>query len=467
MVKAVVDNNPIKEANLKIETWRGEYDGTKHAVADIAKRPDKLIGTGTTTKLIPVARNVVTLQKKIVRMAVSFLLGNPPTLSLESDPATTGNAFWELKNAWKKSKLRYFNKRLMRDVCIETHAAELWYTKTNPDYKPGSDVSQLTLGVILLSERTGNKIYPYFDEYGDMVAFARDYETKETGDDGQEKKVRNVHIYTAVKTIFLRKAGDGAWEVQKTPNPIGKIPVIYYRQEKPEWADVQNLIDQLEKTVSDHSDTNAYFASPAVKSKGKLLNAPDKGEIGKFFQLAPEKSVDGKTEWGDIEYMTWDQTPESLQLEIDNLKEFIYSMTSTPDISFNNVKGLGTVSGIALKLMFLDALLKSDEKAEIYGECFDRRNNLLIAMLSALNTKLAKEFSELDVSVEFHDPLPGDISELIETLTTATGGEPIMSQESAVAKNPLVTDVTDEMEKIRDEASALKELTGDSYGMPE
>lgn len=53
-----------------------------------------------------------------------------------------------------------------------------------------------------------------------------------------------------------------------------------------------------------------------------------------------------------------------MKLEIDTLLRMIYTITQTPDISFDTVKGIGAVSGVALKLLFMDAHLKVQDKTK-------------------------------------------------------------------------------------------------------
>ena len=179
---------------------------------------------------------------------------------------------------------------------------------------------------------------------------------------------------------------------------------------------------------------------------------PDKTEDGKMLQFsADENTQTGEIEYGDAEYLTWDHSPESIKLEVENLKEFIYSMTATPDISFNNIKGVGNVSGIALRFMFLDSLLKAKDKQEIYGTGLTRRINLLKAILSVVDVKQAANLEKLDISVEFGNPLPENIQDIIQTLALARPGEPIMSKETAVRYNPFVNDPIAEIALMKHE----------------
>ena len=79
-----------------------------------------------------------------------------------------------------------------------------------------------------------------------------------------------------------------------------------------------------------------------------------------------------------MQYVSWQQAPEAVKLEIETLLKLIYTITQTPDISFDAVKGLGAISGVALKLLFMDAHLKVQDKCEIFDDYLQRRVNVLL-----------------------------------------------------------------------------------------
>ncbi len=427
------------EENLK------QYN-LEHKILD---RDDKTVGTGENQRLIETWKLVVPFQKKIVNLATAFLFGSKVNLVLDSEEnESTKKAFRALKRVWKKCKLDYHNRELARTVFSETRAAELFYIEKLAEEKK--------IRALLLSKKKGDDIYPHFNEYGNLVAFTRKYKVKS----GDGKTVERVDIYTD-EYVYQAIKGENDWEVTKEPNLIKKIPVIYYEQEAAEWSDVQSLIERVEDLISKTADTNDYFASPAVVSKGKLKTAPEKGEVGKFFQLLPEK-VDGKPFYGDLEYLTWDSAPENIKQEYDILKDLINYMTASPDLSFNNVKGVSDLSGIAMKFMFFDSILKAQNKEEIFGEGLERRINLLKQIMSVANVNDAGALKELEISVEFQEALPENIQEMVEMLSVAVGGKPVISQEGAVKRNPMVENAEKEIENLKEESKQAQNFS-ESY----
>ncbi len=425
----------------EIDKWRKEYDGD-HEILNLR---DKIVGTGRSQRIVKVAKEIVTYQQDIVDFAVAFLFGAPVNLVLNSKENSHEDVYELITEVWRGRKLDEFNRKLARSLFVETKVAELWFV--HPETKD--------IKVMLLSNKTGNEVFAHYDDYGDMDAFTRKYST--AGVAG--KKVEYVDVYTATVIYNYTKTLSG-WEQNEQSNPIGKIPVVYYDQEKPEWANVQTQIDRIETMLSKFSDMNDYFASPGLKVKGKIADTPAKEEVGKMFVFEGIRGSEGKIEYGDVEYLTWNNSPEALKTEFEIKKDIIYAQTKTPDLSFNNVKGISNLSGIALKFMFLASELKANNKQEIFGEGLTRRINVLKAILSKTDyAKIATQTNrpteevmhDLNIGITFNSVLPEDERELIELLSIARGGEPTMSNETAVKNNKYVTDPKAELESLEKE----------------
>jgi SPP1 family phage portal protein len=435
--KALVEK--IKSTNdlTPIEGYLKELDPETHQIFDANKRKNKVVkdneGNDTT---VYVTRIAIALQKLIVSRAASFLCGNPIIL----DGIPQGLPEENLRNAvyktWLDNKLDFKSKRLAKLMMSETACAELWYVQeTDKEYWAGTNVSATSkLRVKILAQSLGDNLYPVFDDFGDMIAFGRGYKTKNAAG----KEVENFDLYTADKTVL--STNDGGWLSDTQPNPSGKIPVIYYSQPQPEWADVQTMIERLETVISNNADTNDYFGSPMVVVDGEIVGFAQKGETGKVLETKNGAKVS---------YLTWDQAPEAVKNEIDNLLRFIYTLTDTPDISFEQMKSIGgnAPSGFALKMLFLGAHLKASEKEEIFGEGVQRRINYLKAALAKIAPPLAKGMT-VNLSPKFEYYLPKNDAEKIDILNSAVSGG-ILSTETAIVQNPLIEDADAEKERIK------------------
>jgi len=434
----------------KQEEYREEFEGERtRRIKSVGRRQNKtykvLKEDGTPTreeKTVYVSKLIFPFPKKLVRTGAHFLFGGEMHVSAEED----SNAFQEFVDVWTKGlKMQNMLKRLARACMIETKAALLFYPQPVVD---GSG-KRLKLRCMLLDNESG-EFYPHFDDYGDMDAFLRTYDVT----DNEGKAVHKARIYTADQILSL-KSESGSWEHEKSEkNLFGKIPVVYVEQDLPEWEEVASLIDNFENRISRLADTNDYFAEPLLKIFGEVTRAPNKEEVGKTVEFPMKIDTEGKVSHGDAEYATWDAMPEAIKLDLETTWEGIFAMTSTPDLSFNNVKGLGTTSGVALRLMFMDALIKKEEKGEIFYDALNRCISVVVAGITGYtNVKMEGQLDSDEISVTFDGQLPDDLAETVDTLMVATGNKPILSQESGASLSPFTRDAGEEVERLKAEAA--------------
>lgn len=452
-----------------IDTFSAQLDPDKHDVMDPGKRPDKWVkvdedetpnlsaddlqvvtandGSGEKKKKRreKVARIAIALQKLIVKRAVSFCFGNPVTLNADiEDGSREADVLKAVRKVLTDAKGRTINRTVARSIFSCTEGAELWYPVEKPNKKYGFD-STFKLRCKVLSPLNGDVLYPYFDDTGDLTAFSRQF----TKEDNAHIKHTYFETYTDEQHHIWESKQEG-WEyVEGYPkeNPIKKIPVVYGQQPQVEWADVQILIDRLEKLLSNFADTNDYHASPKIVVKGEILKWSKKGDAGSIIEMEPD---------GSAEYMTWSQAPESVKLEIETLLRLIYTITQTPDISFDSVKGLN-VSGVALELMFMDAHLKVMDKCEIFDDYLQRRMAVIQAYLGMMN-KGDSEFSEacqtLTIEPEITPYTLKDEQSTVNLLLNATGNKQLVSRRRAVEVLGWADDIDKEIEQIEDEEGA-------------
>ena len=447
------------------ETSKKQYDPSLHDIMDLVIRPNKTITTPTgekntkgedvsVTSTVAVARIAVPFQKILVNRTVSFLLNEGIDIRTDAEALDEIKFIDFIKRIWDDNKLDSKSKQLARLWMSECEAAELWYFTKEENFwlrlleKLKLKKVVFRARVKILSPSLGDKLYPYFDESGDMVAFSREFTVASEG-----KSLVRFEIYTTEKIIHYTST-DGLWEVDEgypAANPIGKIPIVYYSREYPLWHDVQALIDRYEVLMSNFADSNDYFGSPMIVVKGKVNGFATKGEQGKILEVEGD---------GDVNYLTWPQGPESIKLELETLQNMIYSLTQVPDISFSQMSKLGNMSGISRKLMFLDIHLKCFNELEVFEEMIQRRLNLLKAMVGKV---VSVNFAAISDSVElwpgFTPYLPSAEEELITSLSTAAGGKPIISQKTAVKLNPYLQDedADAEIKQIQDEESVMNQ----------
>lgn len=452
----------IPSFDMTHEEAINQYKVAGHAIFDETLRPKKKIikGTGETTAAgtettqidyVDPARIGLSFQQLIVDRRVGFMLNIPveiePTYNSESDKEK--DLVKLIKRIQNDNKMDYKNKEIARRWMSEMECAEVWYLAESGRQKP-----KYTLKCNIWSPDLGDDLYPLFDETGDMIAFARGYKLKEKDED-----IEHFDIYTP---DFIYKwvirgnewklddqaqsmTSEGLQQINPITNPLKKIPIIYYQQPKPEWTDQGTAISRLEESISNHSDMNDYFGSPILAVAGEILGFAKKGEQGKILQLAENAKAN---------YLALNSPPESIKMEQDNLKEYIYTLSQTPDISFKAMQGMGTIAQFTMKAFFMDAHMAVSKKEETFGIGLQRRLNIIKTAIGLIiDTSLSKEAEDVQVKPVITPYLPQNDTETIENLTVAkTSG--IMSQETAVEQNPWIENPEVELERLKNDKTS-------------
>ncbi|MCW0487200.1 phage portal protein, partial [Riemerella anatipestifer] len=114
-----------------------------------------------------------------------------------------------------------------------------------------------------------------FDENDNLISFAREFKNG-------NKTI--FEVYTDERII--RYEQEKEWKkISDIPNAIGKIPIVYYKQENVEWADVQTAIERLEHIYSNTAESNDRFSFPILKLKGKVTGQLSQDKSGRVLQL--------------------------------------------------------------------------------------------------------------------------------------------------------------------------------------
>lgn len=392
----------------------------------------------TIKQKVKVARLAVPYQRIIVTRAVQFLTGGKVEIKDDAKDGTPQKKLADaVRQMWRKNKLQFRNSKIAKTMMSQMECAELWYRVADP--KTGKE----TMRMNILSPLLGFTLYPIFDVTNNMIGFACLYET----DNDSAEREQHFDLYTDdFKYEFVSQQA-GTWELSETTDlPYGKIPIIYYSQLETEWAIVQSLIDRYEFLISNFADINDYNGSPMLFLKGKGLTLPAKGTAGKVIE-----SPDGE---GDAKYVTWDQAPEAIKLELETLDNLIYAMTQTAPIDFENMKGLGDLSGVAFDRVLIDSHLKAKDKQNgEYGESIQRRLNFLTAAQIAIDSSYAPG-EDVGIEAVFNLFSIDDVADRVNVATQGVGGTAVMSKKTAIRYIGIVDDVDEEYDEINADADA-------------
>ena len=227
----------------------------------------------------------------------------------------------------------------------------------------------------------------------------------------------------------------------------GILPICYAQTPGSEFENVQSLIDRLEEILSKNADSNNYFADPILVAIGRVINNNAKqGETGNIIE------IDSQNGNGKLDYLTWERASESFTFEVENLLKHIYSLSQTPQVDFETLKSVGTLSGVALELIFLGTTIKTKDHKhrtfnKLVGDLIENVKNQL-----TFNESVKGDFNTLEIGYKFNDGLPVDEAGLVESLSVAVNSS-FLSKETATELNPYVFNSTSEVEKLKNEST--------------
>lgn len=409
----------MQDRDKEVDEALKEYNPQTHEVMNRPNKSRKNANNYITEKL-PRTR-----QRYINEVELFFLLGKGVQWNYEEGDE---EAFSLFKQFLYEQRFDANMRKAKRLAGAETESAKLYHIYRN------EDVNKREIKVVVLSRSTGYRLRPLFDQYGNMVAFAYGYKLKENG-----KTIEHWDIQTPDFLVYSKKTALG-WQTERYANPTGKINVIYYQQRKA-WDGVEQRLHREEMLDSKIGDTNNYFADPIAAATGDVITSmADPERPGKLIQLAGGDSK--------FEYINPPQNSESQRQEKIELERSILFDTFTPDLSFENLKGMGTLSGTAIKNAMILGFIKRDNMREIYDEMLDREKNLILGILKYLYPNKAAAFDSLVISHEFSEPFAIDRQdETAEVASLYQSG--LMSLETAIKKLGLTDSPEEEIARLQ------------------
>jgi len=445
-----------------------QYNVDTHDIFDKTIRPLRKVKRDTGKKdaksdviwqdvYIDVVRVGIPWQNIITERRVGFTLSSPVKTDViwDTESEKEKQLVKLVERIQNDNKMDYKNKEILRRKLSELEVAVIWYYVVTEDPK-----QKFTLNCKIVSPELGDTLYPLFDVNGTMISFRRDYKLSDGGN-----MIEHSDIYTSeFEYKYIKK--EGSWildpdakaksietgdyvPANPVPNPAKKILVEYYNQKKPVWHNVQPLIYRHETITSNHGAMNDKFGAPIFVVSGEIQGEIIDNAQGSLLQLANEATAN---------YAQLASEPESIKLEQTNLEKFIYAMSQTPDISFDQMMTIGQMSGFAAEMIFGDPHMAVRMEEETFGLGLQRRLNIIKAAIAALiDTSLANEAKVVQLKPVITPYLPQNVTEQIENITVAkTGG--VISTETALEQNPLVKDTKVELERMKSDATA--ELSG-------
>lgn len=449
--KAIAKLTSQAKDRSKIADYVKEYKELDRTIRDTQVgnvQKDKTIGTGSNQRIVKSIRSPVNYAKKIVTTSCAFEVGEPVTLT----PSENNDLFKELLRLWKSNRMDDKLQKSKTTQKTETECAIHFFIRketgnTKVTQAAGAN-DKIDIRSNVLTSKEG-VMAPYFDATNDLMAFTWQFTTK----DSEGKEINNTWIFDTTNVYKISNTSGKAALDTTDPHGFDRIPIVYMQQEYPEWYDVELLIDRYEVALSKLGVSNDYSGHPILLTYGDLNILPEMNDDGKTINFPITFKDDDVTKPynGDAKFLTNDNAPEAVKLEMETIRELIFSMTQTPDISFEKMKSIGAISGIALKLMFLDPIIKAKMNEGQNRTIIERIINILISGITGvINVGSKTQTTDLIVDITFNSILPIDLVEK-STIVANGASSKSMSTKTRVEFLDFVSDIDAEVAAIEKE----------------
>lgn len=443
----------LKQKTIDVPIWTGkqglinEYDPTKHPVMNKQLYPDLVKDDGVER----VTRITLSFQRLAAKRISELLCGIPVKRIYKPEDEKQQQVATFLEKIFDRNRINSVNTDRINALFAGCEIFTLWYAVEQKNNLYGFN-SPLKLRCRTFSPMLGDELYPFFDEYGDMVAMSIGY-TRKVG----RKNVQYFDTYTDDRHIKWSNES-GEWlAVEDEKTTVGKIPGIYTFRPTPIWEDTSRNVYEMEWTLSRNGNYIRENSKPKfIVCADEIIQYGDEKPGNKEF-----KSVMQYPTGARAEYVTWSQAIESLKFQIDTLRNLFFTQLQLPDWSYEKMSQQA-LSGESRKQMFIDAELKVQDESGRWLEFFDREINVTKAFLKLMLGQAWHEaIDALPVENVITPYRITDRKEEVETLMTANGNKPIMSQRESIEAYGRSDNVDQTLKEINEQEMA------DSFNLTE
>lgn len=431
----------LKYKTVSVKPWadlKKEYEPKLHPVMTDKTYKDRVTKKG----IERVTRYTLGLQKLAVKRMTELMFAIPVQRVYKPENEQEKQVSEIMEAIFTKNRIDSVNIERGRSLFASCETVTLWYSQEQSTIYAGNE-SLLKLRCKNFSPMKGDKLYPLFDEYDDMVALSIEYTRIENN-----ITVTYFDTYTADEHIRWKTSTGDAEEELRENIELGKITGIYIHRDEPIWEEQSGNVYEAEWTLSRNGNYIRKNARPnwVVFSDSKVKFGGESTNDNAGRNVLQYGSND------KAEYKTWQQAIDSIKFHIDEIKRNFFMQLQLPDMSMENMKAT-PMSGEARKMMFIDAQMKVTDESGIWLEFFDREINVVRAFMKKMYPTLAAAIDSLQVEVVITPYQIRDEAERISNLSNATGGKAIMSQKTAVQNLGYVDDVDAELAQIASEST--------------
>lgn len=389
-----------------------EYLNGKHKILernDIKWKGENFI----TTKL------VLQQAKTILNFHNTYLLGKPISL------IGSENMVKEFNKIYRKGKYNNIDFNILKNVNCYGDVFEYVY----------KDIDNTIKSKIINSECG----YPVYAEDSNTMLCFIEYWTSDSN------KVSYYTIYYPEKVEEWNNEG-GELNLINTYNNLTGLPIHYHnindideRYGISELEDIKPIIDCLEDLLSKFNDSIYTLSlNPLAVVEGQELDKSiDADAVGYAIQLEGG---------GDFNFKSANMDYSSIKLFLDTLNQQLQMVAGIPSVALGNTN-VANVSEVSLSMLYNLASMKAMLSEKWLKEGISKRFEKICKLLE--NDNIIFSDDEY-VDIEFNYNKPINKSELLDNLKKQFEMNAI-SIRSIIEKSDLSNDVTQELERLKEE----------------
>lgn len=447
----------LKEKSVEVPSWellRSQYYPDLHEIITNKKRrPKDKKGKDYIEKP---ARVTYDAERIFVNRLLEMMFTIPPTREyVFKGSAAEKKEQRKMRDAieavYEDNRIDGENMKRFRSLFAACESLTIWYTVEDEEGKKHDDYGFETPYHLKCrsyspmeykeSGLASAKIYYLADDFGKCQAISFEYDVKRS----KTKTVTFFECYTRKAHYKWMRSSDTKLKYEPLITNesliIDKIPGIYGYRSKALFENVPNNRDEVEFTLSRNSDVVRKNSHPLVKLIGQLLNGekPEGDQAREFYNVELG---------GDVDTVSPAITPENVEYYVNELKKNMAESMQLSNISLENLKACGALNAKAMQMLVAGDHMKVGlEKWDVI-EYLDRECNIIKAYLAKMNSAWDGKIQKLKVKQVINPFRFNDDDDSVNTYEKASGG-PILSQRTAIEKSGLVSDVDEEMARIK------------------
>lgn len=226
--------------------------------------------------------------------------------------------------------------------------------------------------------------------------------------------------------------------VKEEPHYFGLVPVVEYKNNEQEVGDFETvipLIDAYDKLESDSLNDFEYFTDAYLVLSGVSADSDDIKQMKENRVLLLDE--DSSASW-----LIKNGNDTNIQNIKDRVQTDIHKFAKVPDLSDESFSG--NTSGIAIKYKLYGTETIISTKERKFQKGLQRRIELLFNILALKGMN----YDWRSIDINFTRNLPSNINEVADIVQKLAG---TVSRETLLAQIPCVTNITAEIERIKEE----------------